>query len=185
MRRRVVSEMNWRHLYYYLIIESIFSKVGVFFIGITQLGYVNACKVGHVADAIEITRKADSIVIGKVIDYKKGDDSEPGQVTFDIVEVVKGAVKKRFITVDGQIESYEGRNQVQRLYGGPPYNWVRDGGTHGNCHAYDYKMDGQFLLFLKDQTPYWAALAATNEEVSGPMDPWVVWVKKHLRKKAR
>jgi len=102
-------------------IKNVF-RGGVFFIGITQLGYVNACKVGHVADAIEITRKADSIVIGKVIDYKKGDDSEPGQVTFDIVEVVKGAVKKRFITVDGQIESYEGRNQVQRLYGGPPYN---------------------------------------------------------------
>jgi hypothetical protein len=160
-------------------------RSSVFFVCLIRFDYVNACKVDHVADAAEITRKSDSIVIGKVIDYKQGNDSQPGQVTFEIVDVVKGPFKNRFITIQGQTEHYYGREKIQRLHGGPPYNWVRDGGIYGNCYAYDYKMDGYFLLFLKNQSPYWADLAATNEEVSGRDDPWVIWVKEHLSKQTR
>ena len=39
-------------------------------------------------------------------------------------------------------------------------------------------------MFLKlskgTMTPYWQSLAPTNEQVRGPDDPWVAWVRKEL-----
>jgi hypothetical protein len=50
----------------------------------------------------------------------------------------------------------------------------------GPCVAMGYVADGWYLLFLKrtegKYSPYWRALAPTNEQVSGLNDPWVEWV---------
>jgi hypothetical protein len=34
--------------------------------------------------------------------------------------------------------------------------------------------------FRPELTPYWEALAPTNEQVHRPYDPWVVWVRRRL-----
>ena len=97
-------------------------------------------------------------------------------IKMSVIEVVKGEFKAKTVTVDGQTAQYDGGND-----GPVPYDFVRKGGRHGNCHAFDYKAGGQFLLLLKSGKVNWAALAATNEEVSGSKDPWVVWVKDRLK----
>jgi hypothetical protein len=105
-----------------------------------------------------------------------------GRVELQVLDILKGAWTGDRMWVEGYTEAYEGRHIIQERHGGPPYHWVRDGGTHGDCHAHDYQMHTQFLLFLKHGTPYWASMAATNEEVSGPDDPWVLWVTRFLQR---
>ncbi len=72
-----------------------------------------------------------------------------------------------------------------------PYDFVRRSGRRGNCFALDYRRGAEYLLFLTrgfrpssarrdDFTPYWAPLAATNEQLFGTDDPWVIWVRKSL-----
>jgi hypothetical protein len=62
-----------------------------------------------------------------------------------------------------------------------PYDWVRSSGTSGSCFAFDYREGAEYLLFLRSiggvLTPYWAPLAPTNEQVTGPEDPWVIWTR--------
>ena len=61
---------------------------------------------------------------------------------------------------------------------------VRPGGRGGECFARSYQRDGEYLLFLKKVdgklTPYWAALRATNEQITGAHDEWVTWVRRQL-----
>jgi hypothetical protein len=45
-----------------------------------------------------------------------------------------------------------------------------------------YRRGAEYLLLLTREqagelTPYWSPLAPTNEQVSGPDDPWIQWVK--------
>lgn len=62
------------------------------------------------------------------------------------------------------------------------YRWY--GG--GDCIAATYRPGAEYLLLLGrrrdvDQLdPYWAILAPTAEQVRGPDDPWVRWVRKTL-----
>jgi hypothetical protein len=136
-----------------------------------------ACSVNHIDTAEQITAKAEQIVRAQVIAATPGPRERPwsGQVTFKVLEVLKGGSPGATLTLAGQTARYDGPNDQK-----PPYHFVRPGGRHGNCSALDYRMGGQFLLFLKDGSPYWSALAATNEEVTGEDDPWVRWVRQRL-----
>jgi hypothetical protein len=122
-----------------------------------------------------ITAKAERILRAEVIRYDPGGSERNGNVTFKVLEILKGDFAASFITLPGQTEYYEGKNDQE-----PPYRIVRPGGRHGNCFASDYKMGGQFLLFLADRSVEWAPLAAVNEEISNEDDPWVWWVKGFL-----
>ena len=53
-----------------------------------------------------------------------------------------------------------------------PYDFVRLGGRWGSCFADDYRAGGEFLLFFKNGDHQWSPLAAVNEEVWAPNDPW-------------
>ena len=132
------------------------------------------CSVSHVQSAAEVTRAADTIVLAEVLSYAKK-NKYGGEVTFGVLEVLKGSVATKQLVLDGQTDAYDGANDQP-----PPYNFVRRGGRHGNCFANDYKLGGKFLLFLSKGSATWSPLAATNEEVSGPADPWVWWVKGYL-----
>jgi len=143
-----------------------------FIAGITQVGGVVACSVSHVKTASEITAGANVILLVKVPDVEVKDESD---IKMKVLEVIKGDFKEATITIRGQTANYDGPNDRP-----VPYDFVREGGRHGDCYASDYKRNGKFLLFLREGTVHWAALAATNEEVSGPEDPWVVWVKNQL-----
>lgn len=66
------------------------------------------------------------------------------------------------------------------------YRWY--GG--GDCIAGTYRPGAEYLLLLgrrggeEDLDPYWAILAPTTEQVRGPDDPWVRWVRKTLGARA-
>ena len=64
------------------------------------------------------------------------------------------------------------------------YPIVKPSGLAGSCYATTYQKDGEYLLFLKTVkgvvTPYWAPSSATNEQIVGPEDEWVLWVKEQL-----
>lgn len=149
---------------------------------IASLGFVSlllgtdaiACKVSHVDTAREITRDASVILLVRVPD-KKFEQVSPIKMT--VLAVLKGHFSNKTVVVRGQTARYHGPNDRTI-----PYDLVRRGGRFGNCFAEDYKPRGQFLLFLRNGEVRWSPLAATNEEVSGLRDPWVVWVKKHLKK---
>lgn len=94
-----------------------------------------------------------------------------GTVEFQVLEVIKGSYSHSKLELEGQTDRYQGNNR-----GVVPYREVRPGG-HGMCHARDYEDGVEFLLVMRDGTPYWAALAPTNEAVSGEHDPWVMWVR--------
>ena len=136
-----------------------------------------ACAVPHVATASEITEGADTILLVKVPNVEI---QQVSPIEMTILEVLKGDFRRKTVTVQGQTACYHGPNDHP-----VPYDFVRLGGRFGDCFAEDYKAGGHFLLFLRDSDVHWSPLAATNEEVSGPKDPWVVWVKHQLRHHAK
>ncbi len=99
-------------------------------------------------------------------------------VRFGVVEVRKGEVQFT-VSVTGTLTERSDMNDLP-----VPYAMVRPGGRAGACAARNYQRDGEYLLLLKKVdgklTPYWAALGATNEQVTGADDPWVTWVRQQL-----
>ena len=136
-----------------------------------------ACSPEGVESAAEITDRAEVILLVKVPDEKI---ERVSPISMTVLEVLKGDFKASAVVVDGETARYEGANDLPA-----PYDFVRPGGRSGDCFADDYKPGGQFLLFLRHGTVHWSPLAATNEEVSGPSDPWVTWVKERLKNKRK
>lgn len=137
-----------------------------------------ACSVKRIRSAAEITADAEQIVrVEAVKQLPAAADRARNEVMFKVLEVLKGRLPdgSTTLTLPGQTNQYDGPNDAK-----PPYDFVRPGGRHGNCHAGDYKLGRQFLLFLKSGTTSWTPLSATNEEVSGADDPWVLWVRQRL-----
>ena len=93
---------------------------------------------------------------------------------FKVLSVLKGSPKS-FLRLPGSFVIEGDPNDHPA-----PYNFVRPGGRHGNCFATTYKQGQDYLLFLKDGTPYWSPLAPTNEQLSGASDPWLLWVEAQL-----
>ena len=121
----------------------------------------------------QVIRERDTVVRARVLG---------AGITLQVLEVLKGSYNRPFVTVAGQIRNYRcdpGRR--------PPYEQIDCMGRVpgcGDCFARGYKDGAQYLLLLKGGTPYWAPLSPTNEEISGPDDPWVVWVKRQLAGRA-
>ena len=73
-----------------------------------------------------------------------------------------------------------------------PYIWARADAQTGGCFAFSYRLGAEYLLILKRAapnsvlfgagtlTPYWAPLRPTNEQLRGPHDPWLAWVRRTL-----
>lgn len=101
-------------------------------------------------------------------------------VTFGVLEVLKGTPPATVVAFEGRLTDGDDPNDRP-----VPYDWVRPGGRSGRCFAYVYKKGGEYLLFLRTRkgelTPYWATMAATNEELSGRDDKWLAWVRVHLK----
>ena len=101
-------------------------------------------------------------------------------IRFEVIEVIKGLPAALVADVEGTLEDRDDPNDRP-----VPYGWVRPGGRGGGCFAMRYRLEREYLLFLKTvrgrQTPYWSPMAPTNEQVSGANDPWVAWVRQRLR----
>lgn len=100
----------------------------------------------------------------------------PQVVAFNVLELIKGDPGSKVVTANGILVSDPDPND-RRV----PYDFVRPQGRRGNCFALQYREGTQYLLLLKRRgdllTPYWSALAPTNEELTGVKDPWLLWVK--------
>jgi hypothetical protein len=124
--------------------------------------------------AEQITDGAEQIVRVRAL----GELPDKVQVELEVLEVLKGTLAEKTLLVGGHLSADPDPNDKA-----PPYNFVRRGGRGGACFAFNYLKRGQFVLFLRRGTPYWAPLSAVNEEVSGPDDPWVQWIKRRLGRK--
>ncbi len=106
-------------------------------------------------------------------------------VEFRIEETVWGVDVPATIVLHGYLTDRDDFNDVPL-----PYRFVRPDGRSGSCSANSYKTGAQFLLFLKrtganytTKTGYTtniSPLGPTNEQLRGPDDPWLQWVKAYL-----
>lgn len=108
--------------------------------------------------------------------------SPAGQITFEVIDVLKGQGLPKTFTIPGKLVEEDDFNDRT-----PPYTFVRQGGRSGNCFAYGYRQGADYLLFLQPagevMTPYWAPLAPINEQVRSGQDPWVNWVRQQVQAK--
>ena len=106
------------------------------------------------------------------------------KIRFQVLEVLKGNQGGRFLEFDGMFTDRDDPND-----GPVPYTFVRNQGRGGNCFAHTYRQGLEYLLILGLRsgalTPYWQALAATNEQLSGDKDQWLAWVRAELRRPQR
>ena len=133
---------------------------------------VLACSVDRIPPATELVERSEIILLVKIPDK---DYAPYTNIEAAVVSTLKGTYTNATFTVMGYTTQYKGPNDRP-----VPYDFVRPGGRYGDCFAMDYKKDGTFLLMIQKGTPYWAALAPVNEEVSGTDDPWFIWVKARL-----
>lgn len=100
-------------------------------------------------------------------------------VEFKVEETLWGGDAPQTMILHGYLTDRDDFNDVPL-----PYRFVRPGGRAGSCFANSYKKNAQFLLFLKRSrggyTTHVSALGPTNEQLRGPEDPWVKWVKAYL-----
>jgi hypothetical protein len=144
------------------------------------------CSVmGPLPSAEALVRDADVIVRARA----EGLSSTSGDVTFAILDVLKGSLPAATIAINGSLLDRDDRNDQP-----VPYDFVRPGGRSGNCYALEYRAGAEYLLLLRGGkhpskvqrnglTPYWAPLSPTNEQLfGGARDAWFVWVSRTLRK---
>ncbi len=130
----------------------------------------------------QVIREAEVILLAWAMEPAPWMRTSGGMVVLRALDVLKGSYDRPFVTVPGQIRDYPS-DPARR----PPYEQIDCVGRApgcASCFAQRYKDGAQYLLLLKGGTPYWAPLSPTNEEVSGPDDPWVVWVKRQLERRA-
>jgi hypothetical protein len=105
-------------------------------------------------------------------------------IEFKIEEVLKGKNLPESVVLRGYLSDRDDFNDVE-----VPYKFVRPNGRAGSCFANSYKEGAQFLLFLKKKedefTPNISALGPTNEQLRGPDDAWLRWVKEYLQSHRR
>jgi hypothetical protein len=107
----------------------------------------------------------------------------PGPVTgvsFAVTERLRGTgIADRFV-LPGMLVENDDFNP-----GPVPYTIVRRAGQRGDCFAREYRMGAEYLLILREShrgvlTPYWRPLAPFNEQLRGPDDPWLLWVRQQV-----
>lgn len=102
-------------------------------------------------------------------------------IRFKVEEVLKGEALPATLAIGGALMEVDDFNDHPA-----PYKIVRPGGRRGGCIAATYKKGAEYLLFLKKEmgqlTPYWASLSPTNEQLRGPQDAWLTWVRAYLQR---
>jgi hypothetical protein len=104
----------------------------------------------------------------------------PTSIEFEIIEVLRGHPAASHVQIPGVFVDTDDFNRLP-----VPYQMVRSSGQRGDCFATEYRPDAEYLLLLRQERdalrPYWAPLAPLNEQIRGPDDPWVLWVRSELR----
>jgi hypothetical protein len=102
------------------------------------------------------------------------------QIHFEMLEILKGDSVPKEVAIAGAFVDRDDFNRTA-----VPYRIVRHAGQRGDCYATEYKQNAEYLLLLRRKsgvlTPYWAPLAPLNEQIQGPDDPWVRWIRTEIR----
>lgn len=142
-----------------------------------------AVEPGPVGYARALLREADVVVlaaaVGESPDAGKLFPGIDSRVRFQVLEVLEGELTDSVLRIPGRLVEEDDLNP-----GPVPYASGRSGALDGSCYAENYRRGATFLLLLKETpyglTPYWAPIAPVNEQVRGPDDPWVYWVRSYL-----
>ena len=101
-------------------------------------------------------------------------------IRFEPTEVLRGTLPDSDFNLQGFIVDRDEFNPAD-----VPFGHVRPSGD-GPCYAYEYRLGAEYLFLLNRVdgsdvlTPYWIALGPTNEQIRGPEEPWVRWVREQL-----
>ena len=100
---------------------------------------------------------------------------------FEILEHIRGPDSLAYLDLRGVLVNRDDFNR-----GTVPYQIVRAAGQRGDCHAREYRADAEYLLILQPGVeglhPNWKPLAPFNEQLRGPDDPWLIWVRDAARR---
>jgi hypothetical protein len=125
----------------------------------------------------ELVRDTPVIVLAKALKVVPSQERTP-RIEFDVVRVLKGALKEKTLTFVGW-DRWEGGSNPEDFSG------VRRGALTGACNAYDYKLDLLYVLFIHGQDGQWNVsgppFCRINEDVSGPDAPWAQAVSHYIR----
>ena len=102
------------------------------------------------------------------------------RIRFTIRETVKGPDVGAQIVLPGYLSERDDFNDHAA-----PYGFVRPNGRSGSCYANTYREGADFLLVMKQQdghfTVNWYPLGPVNEQLHGPEDPWLLWVRTQVK----
>jgi hypothetical protein len=106
-------------------------------------------------------------------------------LAFAVVEVLAGTDVPDTLRFHGLVADWDDFQE-----GPVPYLSHRLRYSEGSCTTAFYRIGAEYLLLLRrvpgnprlaGLTPYWTILAPTNEQLRGPDDPWLAWVRAQLR----
>ena len=154
--------------------------VSVLLVALFCSNAARACsRINAVPPPEALAARASVIVVATAVRYEIH-PARPGRglIEFHVESVLRGedllpAQGRSPLLIDGvlaQRDDFNDRN--------PPYDFVRPTGRRGSCYADEYREGARFLLFLNQKpdgslTPYWEALAPTNEQLHPGDDPWL------------
>ena len=142
-----------------------------------------ACSLNRPPSIKASIRHADLIVrVTLLAESAPSDDPDPSswgvRLRFQVDEVLKGPPVHE-IVLRGIVSEADDFNDH-----GPPYRSVRPAGRSGSCYAHEYRVGAHYLLVLGGSPGSWflnGPLAPVNEQIRGPDDPWVSWVRKRIK----
>jgi len=147
----------------------------VVLVSVTPVRDALACMMGP-QHPLTLVANSDVIVRAQVVG-----EFEPEIVFFQVLEQLKGA-PQFVVSARGKVRSQ------------PDLSWrplpvgLTQRGVGGCEYGLTYQRDGEYLLLLKKVdgvlTPYWA-LGVTNEQLRGPGDEWLAWVKEQLAREVK
>lgn len=129
----------------------------------------------------QFIRETDAVVRAVAVDSIAALPYEyRGWIRFRPLEILRGPFPNREFWLQGSLVDRDDFNEDP-----VPYRVVRPAGQRGDCFASEYRLDREYLFLLKRDTgglltAWWAPLAPLNEQISGPGDPWLRWVRERL-----
>ncbi len=145
------------------------------FLGFLMSGDVMACSPVEDLTTEDMIVQSEAIVIATVIGFGQSDGED--YALFEIDQKIKGGEAYRI----GMNKRIKGREVSKNLDNRGQVPYLDSRRTRpGACNSHYYEFGGQYLLFLKDGTPYWTAFRPVNEKVVSNQDPWVTWVEGFL-----
>jgi hypothetical protein len=133
---------------------------------------------GPLITPAELVRGTPAIVRASALRPGPVSAGDRPTMLFRVTEVLKGQDMPDSLIILGHPDERDQYNP-----GPVPYARGRDG--RGSCHAYNYRIGAEYLLFLHPVpagwTPYHSIFSPTNEQLRGPDDPWLLWVRERLQ----